>query len=284
MKIHPHKRRNTEPKTGQPNRSGDSLGKTRQNAMLPPSNRQQDPAPNSGKRKLPLFLHMLCLSGLLLIASIQTAISDETDSPESSTLATADSDDSLAVESLPLLPAKQPAPELGDGLHSTPDPEVDSAASPRDHATSEGHNPQAIVLLKRVLQQLVHGPAFHCKVRETVWTNDREVIGVGTYEQAGQGTGRYHLQVTMHDGSGRHRLQQISDGRLAWTRTEIASGITLRRVDVSRLDEWVGKPNPNDLIPPRYTVGAWVELCCRPSSEIMSWTLWVRRWSKKRYG
>lgn len=260
MKIHPHKQCNTEPKTGQPNRSGDSLGKTRQNAMLPPSNRQQDPAPNSGKRKLPLFLHMLCLSGALLIASIQTAISDETDSPESSTLATADSDDSLAVESLPLLPAKQPAPELGDGFHSTPDPEVDSAASPRDHATSEGHNPQAIVLLKRVLQQLVHGPAFHCKVRETVWTNDREVIGVGTYEQAGQGTGRYHLQVTMHDGSGRHRLQQISDGRLAWTRTEIASGITLRRVDVSRLDEWVGKSNPNDLIPPRYTVGAWVEL------------------------
>ena len=130
MKIHPHKRRNTEPKTGQPNRSGDSLGKTRQNAMLPPSNRQQDPAPNSGKRKLPLFLHMLCLSGLPLIASIQTAISDETDLPESSTLATADSDDSLAVESLPLLPAKQPAPELGDGclLYTSP--------SPRDLSTS----------------------------------------------------------------------------------------------------------------------------------------------------
>ncbi len=84
-------------------------------------------------------------------------------------------------------------------------------------------------------------PSFHAKVRETVWTNGREVVGVGTYEQAGGGSGRFNLQVTMHDGDGKHRLQQISDGRLAWTRTEIAGKVSLRRVDVGRLDEWVGK-------------------------------------------
>ncbi|MDA9777725.1 hypothetical protein N9D38_04740 [Rubripirellula sp.] len=170
-----------------------------------------------------------------------------------------ETDRSLATENLPELPQDNPADSTAD---IALDPEAKSERNDSEHFSKpqQRHNPQAVTLLKRVLQQLVHGPAFHCKVRETVWTNDREVIGVGTYEQAGQGTGRYHLQVTMHDGSGQHRLKQISDGRLAWTRTEIASGITLKRVDVGRLEEWVGKSETNSLIAPRYTVGAWVEL------------------------
>ena len=98
---------------------------------------------------------------------------------------------------------------------------------------------QAVQLLRAVLEMVVNGPAFDAKVRETVWTTGRGVVGVGTYEQAGGGTGRFNLQVTMHDGDGKHRLQQISDGRLAWTRTEISGKVSLRRVDVGRLDEWV---------------------------------------------
>jgi len=103
-----------------------------------------------------------------------------------------------------------------------------------------GTQQQAVTLIGRVLRELVHGDAFDAKVRETVWTSGREVIGVGTYEQAGAGTGRYNLQVTMHDGEGKHRLHQISDGRLAWTRTEIADQVSLRRVDVGRLDGPIG--------------------------------------------
>ncbi len=115
-------------------------------------------------------------------------------------------------------------------------------------------------MLHQVLAKLVHGPAFHAKVRETIWTNGREVVGVGTYEQAGGASGRFNLQVTMHDGEGKHRLQQISDGRLAWTRTEIAGKVSLRRVDVGRLDEWVSKSLGDTAIAPRLTVGAWAEL------------------------
>ena len=85
-------------------------------------------------------------------------------------------------------------------------------------------------------------------------------MGVGTYEQAGAGSGRYNLQVTMHDGDGKHRLQQISDGRLAWTRTEIAGKVSLRRVDVGRLDEWVGEATSEMPISPRLRVGAWAEM------------------------
>jgi hypothetical protein len=134
---------------------------------------------------------------------------------------------------------------------------ADAALQPE---TLEQSDPRAVGLLHKVLTMLVYGPAFHAKVRETVWTNGREVVGVGTYEQAGEGSGRFQLQLTMHDGDGKHRLQQISDGRLAWTRNEIAGKVTLRRVDVGRLDEWVGKSVGHLEIAPSLAVGAWAEL------------------------
>ena len=128
--------------------------------------------------------------------------------------------------------------------------------SERPVATSQ---PQAVNLLRRVLAVIVNGPAFDAKVRETVWVTGREVVGVGTYEQAGGGSGRYNLQITMHDGDGKHRLQQISDGRLAWTRTEIAGNVSHRRVDVGRLDEWVRGVSRSP-ISPGLRVGAWAEM------------------------
>jgi len=118
----------------------------------------------------------------------------------------------------------------------------------------------ATKLLRRIVFQLAAGPAFESKVRERVWTTGREVVGVGTYEQSGNKTGQFHLQMTMHDGDGKHTLEQICDGRLAWTRTEISGEVALKRVDVSRLDEW---SNPSDVaneLPLRLRVGGWIEM------------------------
>jgi hypothetical protein len=134
---------------------------------------------------------------------------------------------------------------------------VKASITNRPSAQSET---QAVNLLHAVLEMVVHGPAFDAKVRETVWTTGRGVVGVGTYEQAGGGSGRYNLQVTMHDGDGKHRLQQISDGRLAWTRAEIAGKVSLRRVDVGRLDEWVNEATSSTKISPRLRVGGWAEM------------------------
>ena len=120
--------------------------------------------------------------------------------------------------------------------------------------------PQAERLLEQVLDRVVHGPSFDAKVRETVWTSGRMVVGVGTYEQAGKGSGKFNLQLTMHDGDGKHRLQQISDGRLAWTRSEIAGKVSLRRVDVGRLEQWVRGTTGGMRISPRLRVGAWAEM------------------------
>jgi hypothetical protein len=121
-------------------------------------------------------------------------------------------------------------------------------------------DPEAIALVQQMLDFIGNGPAFDAKVRETVWTSGREVVGVGTYEQAGGGSGQYNLQVTMHDGDGKHRLQQISDGKLAWTRTEIAGEVSLRRVDVGRLEEWVRGIADQSEVSPKLKVGAWGEM------------------------
>ncbi|TWU54546.1 hypothetical protein Poly51_32650 [Rubripirellula tenax] len=145
------------------------------------------------------------------------------------------------------------APIIASKSFADPPPQVDPT-------TSQTSQPEAVALIDQVVRYLVDGPAFDAKVRETVWSAGREVVGVGTYEQAGGGTGRFNLQVTMHDGDGKHRFQQISDGRLAWTRTEIADEVSLRRVDVGRLNEWVHETPDRDSISPRLKVGGWTEM------------------------
>ena len=146
-------------------------------------------------------------------------------------------------------------PDSSRADQSAGQPASRKAASTRDQS-----EPEAIALVQQMLDFIGNGPAFDAKVRETVWTSGREVVGVGTYEQAGGGSGQYNLQVTMHDGDGKHRLQQISDGKLAWTRTEIAGKVSLRRVDVGRLEDWVRGIADQSGVSPKLKVGAWGEL------------------------
>jgi hypothetical protein len=154
--------------------------------------------------------------------------------------------------------------------------------STSSHEIASSHE-NARRLLRRVITQIALGEAFDAKVRQRVWVGGREVIGVGTYEQAGDGSGRFNLQVAMHDGDGKHTLQQISDGRLAWTREQIGDEVTLRRVDVGRLDQWVhgsslsdqsgslaGADTPRSLVgdlPPSVRVGGFAEILERLASD-----------------
>ncbi|MEM6978547.1 MAG: hypothetical protein AAF539_02695 [Planctomycetota bacterium] len=129
------------------------------------------------------------------------------------------------------------------------------AASPTNHAAAKQ-------LIQRSIGVHAGGQAFNAKVRQRVWVGGREVVGVGSYEQAGQHSGRFNLQVTMHDGDGKHSLQQISDGRLMWTRQQIGDQVSLRRIDVGRLDQWIkpGTRDSNLTLPPSSLIGAWTEL------------------------
>lgn len=196
---------------------------------------------------------LVCAASALIAIAIPAAFHSRT----------ANSQDSRVTNSLPSGGERLRAPtERTDSSPVQDHTSQDSLASSSAVRTeaSESSKRQATALLLRVVETLALGPAFDAKVRETVWTGGREVVGVGTYEQAGSGTGRYNLQVTMHDGDGKHRLQQISDGRLAWTRMEIAGKVTLRRVDVGRLDQWVQGVATGLTVSPRLQVGAWVEM------------------------
>ncbi|MEM0925654.1 MAG: hypothetical protein AAGJ83_06425, partial [Planctomycetota bacterium] len=63
-------------------------------------------------------------------------------------------------------------------------------------------------------------------------------------------TSQFSFLMTLHDGVSQHTLQQIGDGRLAWTRQEIAGDVLLSRVDVGWLDEGARlSKDPSKLMP-----------------------------------
>ncbi len=99
-------------------------------------------------------------------------------------------------------------------------------------------DPKAELLALRTIQRLAMGDAFDAKLRQRIWTSGREVVGVGHYEQAGGGTGRFSLEMTIHDGDSRQSIRQISDGKLSWTRTQIGQQIAIGRVEIGRIDEF----------------------------------------------
>jgi hypothetical protein len=107
-----------------------------------------------------------------------------------------------------------------------------AAASPAES------DPAAKQLALRTMERLAMGDAFDAKIRQRIWAGGREVVGVGHYEQTGGGSGRYSLELTIHDGESRQTMKQISDGKLAWHRTHIGSAISVRRVDLGRIDEY----------------------------------------------
>jgi hypothetical protein len=111
----------------------------------------------------------------------------------------------------------------------------DSPSSVRQADTEENHGK---LLATRAVERLALGDAFDAKLRQRIWTGGREVVGIGYYEQSGGGTARYSLEMTIHDGDLRHHSRQISDGKLAWVRSQLANEITLRRVDLGRIDEF----------------------------------------------
>ena len=145
----------------------------------------------------------------------------------------------------------------------TPNLVVDAATETPDVVTESmdsSSQPRAQALLEQVIDRLANGTAFDCKIRQRVRTAGREVLGVGTYLQVGGGTGQFSFQIEMHDGDGKHRLQQISDGRLTWTRSEIGGVVSLSRVDVGWLDEGARTLRRDLRIKPSMRVGGPSEM------------------------
>ena len=116
---------------------------------------------------------------------------------------------------------------------------VASFVAAEAHSQPAPSNSSGRRAIEAAMERLIRGPAYDARLRQTMWSNGRELIAVGSWLCGGGATGRYRLNVTIHDGAAKHSMTQISDGRLAWTRRQIGSEIQLRRVDLSRLDDWV---------------------------------------------
>lgn len=124
----------------------------------------------------------------------------------------------------------------------------------------------AAVMAETVLQSLTMGPPLQAKLRVRAWAAGKEVKEVGSYEQAGRGSGwmRMELEVPIADGKG--RWQQTCDGRLAWTREELAGHVRVRRVDVGRVSELIHN-NSAFAVSPWLRIGGLAELVDRIRAE-----------------
>ncbi len=135
----------------------------------------------------------------------------------------------------------------------------------------------ATLLVSRTMEQLVLGDAFDAKLRQRIWVASREVVGVGHYEQSGGGSGRFNLEMTIHDGDTRQSMRQISDGKLCWTRTQVGEWIAISRIDIGRIDEFqrdrlatfarLGQAESLSALPARLRVGGIVELLDKISRD-----------------
>lgn len=109
--------------------------------------------------------------------------------------------------------------------------------NPPESATNQPNQDAAKILVQRTIERLALADAFDAKLRQRIWVGGREVVGIGRYEQSGEGSGRLSLEMTIHDGDSRHELRQISDGKLAWFRCQVGNDVTLRRIDIGRVKE-----------------------------------------------
>ena len=126
---------------------------------------------------------------------------------------------------------------------------------------------QAELLVSQVIERLSWGETFTCRLRQRVHTSGREVSGIGSLIQVGRGTGQFDFSITLHDGNDEHRLRQISDGRLTWTRSVIAETVSLSRVDVGSLDEGARTMRQQRRIKPSMLVGGLCETLDTMRSE-----------------
>jgi hypothetical protein len=104
-------------------------------------------------------------------------------------------------------------------------------ASAGKTATPSSIDPNALVL--QALGQSVWGPSFTCQIRQRTKLYDNEMVGVGQYWHAGEGTGKLETYVRYAVADSFSNLIQVSDGRLMWTSTR--ANEPLRKVHLDRV-------------------------------------------------
>ena len=164
-------------------------------------------------------------------------------------------------------PQAQP-PQVAPPSSATPPIGQPPDAERPDSAADRASRQAATAMAERMIEYLTFGPPLEAKLRQRVWAAGREVVEVGRYEQAGRGTGRLRMELQVPIADGTSRWQQTCDGRLAWTREEMAGEVRVRRVDLGRLDE-VAAPVRSGRVSPRLRVGGLAEIIDRIAADFI---------------
>lgn len=160
-----------------------------------------------------------------------------------------------------------PGPFLGRGLAWLAIGCLVSVAGP-----AAAGSPTAAEVIEAAVTQLAYGPSLNAEVRVRTQAAGEQTVASGNYVQAGGGSGRQRYELRSVVAGGPAVIVQCSDGRLAWTRRQIADNVELRRVELGRLPDQVqdraeivsaAGPAPSSRparVPPRLRVLGLVEL------------------------
>jgi hypothetical protein len=106
-------------------------------------------------------------------------------------------------------------------------------------ATPSAHE-TGMLLMHNALRQAVWGPSVTCKIRQRTSLLDKQLVSIGTYAHAGQGSGQLKMHVRLATDERINTLIQVSDGRVMYSTQHIGDVSVRRRVDLYRIREYLG--------------------------------------------
>ncbi len=111
--------------------------------------------------------------------------------------------------------------------------------------TSSAPSPQADpnLLVLQAVQRAVWGPSLSCQVQQQTDLYDQQQIGIGSYSHSGGGEGQLEFGVRYSTGRSQMYFEQLSDGRMVWTRAN--DGYPPRRVYLDRVRQSLGSIGRN---------------------------------------
>ena len=98
----------------------------------------------------------------------------------------------------------------------------------------------ATLLLHNALRQAVWGPSVTCKIRQRQSLLDKQLVSIGTYAHAGQGSGQLKMHVRLATDERINTFIQVSDGRVLYSTLHIGGVSNRSRVDLYRIREYLG--------------------------------------------
>lgn len=98
----------------------------------------------------------------------------------------------------------------------------------------------ATLLLHNALRQAVWGPSVTCKIRQRQTLLDKQLVSIGTYAHAGQGSGQLKMHARLAADERINTLVQVSDGRVLYTTLHMDGVSNRSRVDLYRIREYLG--------------------------------------------